>query len=67
MDSIEIGTSGTYIEKFDGVVLHPYYDESNWEGIPDTTLLDTYPCVNLGDADSTNDEWTFGLYDERLE
>jgi len=67
MDSIEIGTSGTYIEKFDGVVLHPYYDESNWGGIPDTTLLDTYPCVNLGDADSTNDEWTFGLYDERLE
>ena len=23
--------------------------------------------MNLGDADTTNDEWTYGLYDERLE
>jgi hypothetical protein len=67
LDSIEVGTSGIYIKKFDGVVLHPYYDESNWEGIPDTTLLDNYPCINLADADTTNDEWTYGLYDDRLE
>lgn len=67
LDSIEVGTSGIYVKKFEGVVLHPYYDESNWEGIPDTTLLDIYPCVNLGDADTTNDEWTYGIYDERLE
>lgn len=67
MDSIQVGTGATYVKKFDGVVLHPYYDESNWEGIPDTTLLDDYPCVNLGDADTTNDEWTYHLYDDRLE
>ena len=67
LDSIEVGTSGIYIKKFDGVVIHPYYDDSNWGAIPDSALEDSYPCVNLGDADTTNDEWTYGIYDQRLE
>jgi len=66
-DVILVAGTATYVKKFEGVVIHPYYDDSNWKGIPDSTLEASYPCINLADADSTNDEWTYGLYDDRLE
>ncbi len=65
-DSIQVGTGG-YVKKFDAVILHPYYDQSNWKQITDSTLESTYACDSLWDADTTNDQWTLGIYDERLE
>lgn len=51
---------------FDAVILHPYYDTHNWKDVPINGLELTYEC-NLGDTITTNDEWLFDTFDERLE
>ncbi|MFN0274493.1 MAG: T9SS type A sorting domain-containing protein [Chitinophagales bacterium] len=61
-----LGSGSVPRKKFNAVILHPYYASSNWESIPFENLDVSYPCIYLGDADTTNDKWTYGIYDERL-
>lgn len=59
-------TNGGSRYNFDAVILHPYYDaEKNWGDLMSNNLYANYTC-NLGDADTTNDYWLYGMYDARL-
>ncbi|MBK8489286.1 MAG: hypothetical protein IPL48_16070 [Bacteroidetes bacterium] len=61
-----ITISGGSRYNFDAVILHPYYDaENNWGDLMSNNLYANYSC-NLGDSDSTNDYWLYGMYDPRL-
>lgn len=63
---VTITSGGGSRYNFDAVILHPYYDAANnWGDLMIRNLDSNYTC-NLGDSDTTNDYWLFGMYDARL-